>query len=159
MEFYSYRINSTKSRWPAKATNTIWEILQACEPNRLRSWTLSSGPTPWSSLRGPGIGFDGVHTTWRACRARDCLFANRELLHLYALKTGVLADWPRSCAQAGPERPQSEQELDDFDRKCWPPSPPRRPNQGVSHAGEEGRVLLRHVLPAFTTAFATPRNA
>jgi biotin operon repressor len=125
------------------------------EPNRLRIVGLLSQRAYTVEQLGAALGI-GVSTVSHhlARLSRTGLVSSRteSYYNLYALKTGVLA-------QAGPERPQSEQELDDFDRKVLATfTAPDGRIKAFPTQEKKVRVLLRHVLPAFTHGVRYPEK-
>lgn len=133
------------------------------EPNRLRIVGLLSQRAYTVEQLGAALGI-GVSTVSHhlARLSRTGLVSSRteSYYNLYALKTGGLADLAKKLlAQAEPERPQSEQELDDFDRKVLATfTAPDGRIKAFPTQEKKVRVLLRHVLPAFTHGVRYPEK-
>jgi DNA-binding transcriptional ArsR family regulator len=133
------------------------------EPNRLRIVGLLSQRAHTVEQLGAALGI-GVSTVSHhlARLARTGLVSSRSesYYNLYALETGVLAELAKKLlAQAEPERPTSEQELSDFDRKVLATfTTPDGRIKAFPMQEKKIHVLLRHVLPAFTHGVRYPEK-
>jgi DNA-binding transcriptional ArsR family regulator len=125
------------------------------EPNRLRIVGLLAERPYTVEQLGETLGIAVSTVSHHLTRlARSGLVASRteSYYNLYELKTEVLSDMAkRLLAQAEPARPTSEQELDDFDRKVLATfTTPDGRIKSFPMQEKKIRVLVRHVLPAFT---------
>ena len=133
------------------------------EPNRLRIVGLLSQRAHTVEQLGAalGIGVSTVsHHLARLSRLGLVSSRSESYYNLYALSTGGLADLAKKLlAQAAPARPASESELDDYDRKVLATftSPDGRIEKFPMQE-KKVRVLLRHVLPAFTHGVRYPEK-
>jgi DNA-binding transcriptional ArsR family regulator len=133
------------------------------EPNRLRIVGLLSQRAHTVEQLGAALGV-GVSTVSHhlARLSRTGLVSSRteSYYNLYALKAGALSDLAKKLlAQAAPERPASEQELGAFDRKVLATfTTPDGRITSFPMQEKKVRVLLRHVLPAFTHGVRYPEK-
>jgi predicted transcriptional regulator len=133
------------------------------EPNRLRIVGLLSQRAHTVEQLGAALGI-GVSTVSHhlARLARIGLVSSRteSYYNLYALEAGALSDLAKKLlAQAAPQRPVSEQELGAFDRKVLTTfTTPDGRIQSFPMQEKKVRVLLRHVLPAFTHGVRYPEK-
>ena len=133
------------------------------EPNRLRIVGLLSQRAHTVEQLGAALGI-GVSTVSHhlARLSRIGLVSSRteSYYNLYALSTGGLAELAKKLlAHAEPARPAGELELADFDRKVLATF---TTTDGRIHKfpmqEKKVRVLLRHVLPAFTHGVRYPEK-
>jgi predicted transcriptional regulator len=133
------------------------------EPHRLRIVGLLSQRAHTVEQLGAALGI-GVSTVSHhlARLARTGLVSSRteSYYNLYTLEAGALSDLAKKLlAQAAPQRPASEQELGAFDRKVLATF--TTPNGRITSfpmQEKKVRVLLRHVLPAFTHGVRYPEK-
>ena len=133
------------------------------EPHRLRIVGLLSERDYTVEQLGAalGIGVSTVsHHLTRLARTGLVSSHTESYYNLYALKTGVLSDLAKKLlAQAEPARPTSEQALSDFDRKVLATfTTPDGRIKAFPMQEKKVRVLLRHVLPAFTHGVRYPER-
>jgi biotin operon repressor len=133
------------------------------EPNRLRIVGLLSERAHTVEQLGAALGI-GVSTVSHhlARLSRSGLVSSRSesYYNLYTLKTGVLADLAKKLlARAEPARPKNEQDLGEFDRKVLATfTTPDGRIKSFPVQEKKVRVLLRHVLPAFTHGVRYPEK-
>ncbi len=133
------------------------------EPNRLRIVGLLSQRAHTVEQLGQALGI-GVSTVSHhlARLARAGLVASRteSYYNLYALETGALSAMAKKLlAQAEPTRPTSELDLGAFDRKVLATfTTPEGRIKSFPMQEKKVRVLLRHVLPAFTHGVRYPEK-
>ena len=125
------------------------------EPNRLRIVGLLAQRAHTVEQLGAalGVGVSTVsHHLARLARAGLVISRSESYYNLYSLKTDALSDMAKTLlAQAQPERPVSEQELSDYDRKVlatFTTSDGRIKTFPMQE--RKFRVLLRHVLSSFS---------
>jgi biotin operon repressor len=125
------------------------------EPNRLRIVGLLAQRAYTVEQLGAalGVGVSTVsHHLTRLARAGLVISRSESYYNLYSLKTDALSDMAKTLlAQAQPERPVSEQELSDYDRKVlatFTTSDGRIKTFPMQE--RKFRVLLRHVLNSFS---------
>jgi ArsR family transcriptional regulator len=133
------------------------------EPNRLRIVGLLAERPYTVEQLGETLGIAVSTVSHHLTRlARSGLVASRteSYYNLYELKTEVLSDMAkRLLAQAEPTRPTSEQVLDDFDRKVLATfTTPDGRIKSFPMQEKKIRVLIRHVLPAFTHGVRYPEK-
>ena len=133
------------------------------EPSRLRIVGLLSQRAHTVEQLGQALGIAVSTVSHHLARlARTGLVSSRSesYYNLYELKTKVLSDLAkRLLAQAEPARPISERELDDFDRKVLATfTTPDGRIKSFPMQEKKVRVLLRHVLPAFTHGVRYPEK-
>ena len=133
------------------------------EPNRLRIVGLLAQRAYTVEQLGETLGIAVSTVSHHLTRlARSGLVASRteSYYNLYELKTNVLSDMAkRLLAQAEPTRPTSEQVLDDFDRKVMATfTTPDGRIKSFPMQEKKIRVLVRHVLPAFTHGVRYPEK-
>jgi DNA-binding transcriptional ArsR family regulator len=133
------------------------------EPNRLRIVGLLAERPYTVEQLGETLGIAVSTVSHHLTRlARSGLVASRteSYYNLYELKTEVLSDMAkRLLAQAEPTRPTSEQVLDDFDRKVLATfTTPDGRIKSFPMQEKKIRVLVRHVLPAFTHGVRYPEK-
>jgi DNA-binding transcriptional ArsR family regulator len=133
------------------------------EPNRLRIVGLLAQRAYTVEQLGETLGIAVSTVSHHLTRlARSGLVASRteSYYNLYELKTEVLSDMAkRLLAQAEPDRPTSEQVLDDFDRKVLATfTTPDGRIKSFPMQEKKIRVLVRHVLPAFTHGVRYPEK-
>jgi DNA-binding transcriptional ArsR family regulator len=133
------------------------------EPNRLRIVGLLAERPYTVEQLGETLGIAVSTVSHHLTRlARSGLVASRteSYYNLYELKTEVLSDMAkRLLAQAEPTRPTSEQGLDDFDRKVLATfTTPDGRIKSFPMQEKKIRVLVRHVLPAFTHGVRYPEK-
>ena len=125
------------------------------EPNRLRivGFLAQREYTVEQLAAALGVGVSTAsHHLARLARAGLVSARSESYYSLYSLQTGALSGMAKELlAQAQPARPASEQGLSDFDRKVLATF---TTNDGRIKAfpmqERKFRVLLRHVLPAFS---------
>ncbi len=103
--------------------------------------------------RALGVGVSTVsHHLTRLARAGLVSARSESYYNLYSLKTNALSDMAKTLlAQAQPARPESEQELSDYDRKVLATFTTADGRIKTFPMQERKfRVLLRHILPAFS---------
>ena len=103
--------------------------------------------------RALGVGVSTVsHHLTRLARAGLVSARSESYYNLYSLKTNALSDMAKTLlAQAQPVRPESEQELSDYDRKVLATFTTADGRIKTFPMQERKfRVLLRHILPAFS---------
>jgi DNA-binding transcriptional ArsR family regulator len=133
------------------------------EPHRLRIVGLLSQRAHTVEQLGTALGI-GVSTVSHhlARLARTGLVSSRteSYYNLYSLEAGALSDLAKKLlAQAAPQRPTSEQELGAFDRKVLATfTTPAGRITSFPMQEKKVRVLLRHVLPAFTHGVRYPEK-
>ena len=133
------------------------------EPHRLRIVGLLSQRAYTVEQLGAALGIGDSTVSHHLARlARTGLVSSRteSYYNLYALKTGVLSDLAKKLlAQAEPARPTSEQTLSNFDRKVLATfTAPDGRIKSFPMQEKKARVLLRHVLPAFTHGVRYPEK-
>ena len=133
------------------------------EPNRLRIVGLLSQRAHTVEQLGTalGIGVSTVsHHLARLARAGLVSARTESYYNLYTLEAGALSDLAKKLlAQAAPQRPASEQGLDAFDRKVLATfTTPDGRITSFPMQDKKVRVLLRHVLPAFTHGVRYPER-
>jgi len=133
------------------------------EPNRLRIVGLLSQRAHTVEQLGTalGIGVSTVsHHLARLARAGLVSARTESYYNLYTLEAGALSDLAKKLlAQAAPQRPASEQGLDAFDRKVLATfTTPDGRITSFPMQEKKVRVLLRHVLPAFTHGVRYPER-
>ena len=133
------------------------------EPNRLRIVGLLSQRAYTVEQLGAALGI-GVSTVSHhlARLSRTGLVSSRteSYYNLYALEAGALSGLAKKLlAQAAPQRPASELQLGAFDRKVLATfTTPDGRIQSFPMQEKKVRVLLRHVLPAFTHGVRYPEK-
>jgi DNA-binding transcriptional ArsR family regulator len=125
------------------------------EPNRLRIVGLLAQRAYTVEQLGAalGVGVSTVsHHLTRLAGAGLVSARSESYYNLYSLKTNALSDMAKTLlAQSQPARPESEQELSDYDRKVlatFTTSDGRIKTFPMQE--RKFRVLLRHILPAFS---------
>ena len=139
-----------------KKTSDLVEFFKVLgEPNRLRIVGLLAQRAHTVEQLGAvlGVGVSTVsHHLTRLARAGLVISRSESYYNLYSLKTDALSDMAKTLlAQAQPERPVSEQELSDYDRKVlatFTTSDGRIKTFPMQE--RKFRVLLRHVLHSFS---------
>jgi hypothetical protein len=133
------------------------------EPNRLRIVGLLARRAHTVGQLGAalGVGVSTVsHHLTRLARAGLVISRSESYYNLYSLKTDALSDMAKTLlAQAQPERPVSEQELSDYDRKVlatFTTSDGRIKTFPMQE--RKFRVLLRHVLNSFSHGVRYPEK-
>ena len=133
------------------------------EPNRLRIVGLLAQRAHTVEQLGAalGVGVSTVsHHLTRLARAGLVISRSESYYNLYSLKTDALSDMAKTLlAQAQPERPVSEQELSDYDRKVlatFTTSDGRIKTFPMQE--RKFRVLLRHVLNSFSHGVRYPEK-
>jgi predicted transcriptional regulator len=125
------------------------------EPNRLKMvGLLAQRPYTVEELaQALHLGVSTVsHHLGRLGRAGLVSSRSESYYNLYSLHTEVLAGMAKALlAQAQPQRPATEQRLDAFDRKVLATfTTPDGRIKSFPMQEKKFRVLLRHVLPAFS---------
>jgi DNA-binding transcriptional ArsR family regulator len=149
---------------PASNEQDLVEFFKALgEPNRLRIVGLLSQRAHTVEQLGAalGIGVSTVsHHLARLSRTGIVSSRSESYYNLYALEAGALSDLAKKLlAQAAPQRPASEQELGAFDRKVLATfTTPDGRITSFPMQEKKVRVLLRHVLPAFTHGVRYPEK-
>ena len=100
------------------------------------------------------------HHLARLARAGLVAARSESYYNLYSLQTEVLSKLAKQLlAQAAPARPAAEQELADFDRKVLATfTAPDGRITAFPTQEKKVRVLLRHVLPAFSHGVRYPEK-
>ncbi len=125
------------------------------EPNRLKMVGLLAQRAYSVEQLGTALGL-GVstvsHHLGRLTEAGLVTSRSESYYNLYSLKTEVLGEMAKALlAQAEPARPAGEQELSAFDRKVLATFTTTDGRiKGFPMQEKKFRVLLRHVLPAFS---------
>jgi DNA-binding transcriptional ArsR family regulator len=125
------------------------------EPNRLRIVGLLAQRAYSVEQLGAalGVGVSTVsHHLTRLAGAGLVSARSESYYNLYSLKTDALSDMAKTLlAQAQPVRPESEQELSDYDRKVLATFTTADGRIKTFPMQERKfRVLLRHILPSFS---------
>ena len=125
------------------------------EPNRLRIVGLLAQRAYTVEQLGAalGVGVSTVsHHLTRLAGAGLVSARSESYYNLYSLKTDALSDMAKTLlAQAQPVRPESEQELSDYDRKVLATFTTADGRIKTFPMQERKfRVLLRHILPSFS---------
>ena len=125
------------------------------EPNRLRIVELLAQRAYSVEQLGAalGVGVSTVsHHLTRLAGAGLVSARSESYYNLYSLKTDALSDMAKTLlAQAQPVRPESEQELSDYDRKVLATFTTADGRIKTFPMQERKfRVLLRHILPSFS---------
>ena len=133
------------------------------EPNRLRivGFLAQREYTVEQLAAALGVGVSTAsHHLARLARAGLVSARSESYYSLYSLQTGALSGMAKELlAQAQPARPASEQGLSDFDRKVlatFTTSDGRI--KAFPMQERKFRVLLRHVLPAFSHGVRYPEK-
>ena len=143
---------------------TLVEFFKALgEPSRLRMVGLLSQRAHTVEQLGQALGLAVSTVSHHLARlARVGLVSSRteSYYSLYELKTNVLTDMAKKLlAQAAPERPTSERDLDNFDRKVLATFTTADGRiQAFPTQEKKVHVLLRHILPAFTPGVRYPEK-
>ena len=139
-----------------KKTSDLVEFFKVLgEPNRLRIVGLLAQRAYTAEQLGAalGVGASTVsHHLTRLARAGLVSARSESYYNLYSLQTNALSDMAKTLlAQAQPVRPESEQELSDYDRKVLATFTTTDGRIKTFPMQERKfRVLLRHILPSFS---------